>query len=80
MSDTIVMSPQTTPNMGNTPRQFLRLPEVLSLLGVSRVTIWRMVKQGDFPPPVKLGKTRLIAWFADDIYQWQENLTPTYSL
>lgn len=32
----------------------LRSSEVEKLLGVSRVTIWRMVRRGEFPKPLKL--------------------------
>ena len=61
----------------HTPSRMLQLPEVLSLVGLGRTTLWRMVKAGTFPAPVKLGATRRIAWFADDIGQWQANLPRT---
>ena len=46
---------------------FLRLPQVLELIPVSRSTWWANVKLGKFPPPVKLG-TNTTAWKAEDIY------------
>ena len=36
---------------------------------VSGATIWRWVKSGQFPPPVKLSD-RVTAWRVDDIKKW----------
>jgi len=40
------------------------------LLPVSPATIWRKVKDGSFPRPVKLGE-RITAWRMDDIVAWR---------
>jgi prophage regulatory protein len=45
---------------------FLRLPEVLKLIPVSRATWWEGCKTGRFPKPVKLSK-RTTAWRVEDI-------------
>lgn len=45
---------------------FLRLPQVLSVVPVSRSTWWSRVRTGEFPQPVKLGP-RTTAWRASDI-------------
>lgn len=45
---------------------FLRLPQVLQLIPVSRATWWAGCKSGRFPKPVKLGP-RTTAWRAEDI-------------
>lgn len=39
------------------------------LLPASPATIWRKVKDGTFPKPVKLGD-RITAWRLDDIEAW----------
>lgn len=39
------------------------------LMPFSPATIWRKVKEGSFPKPVKLGE-RITAWHMDDIEQW----------
>jgi predicted DNA-binding transcriptional regulator AlpA len=39
------------------------------LLPLSPATIWRKVKEGTFPKPVKLGE-RITAWHMEDIEQW----------
>ena len=40
---------------------FVRLPTLLLLFACSRATIWRWVKTGKIPAPVKLGP-RITAW------------------
>lgn len=45
---------------------FLRLPDVLSLIPVSRSAWWSGVKDGRFPKPVKLS-ARTTAWRHEDI-------------
>lgn len=51
--------------------QFLRLPAVALMVGWSKITIHRAVKDGRFPKPVKLG-ARSIAWPESEIIEWQE--------
>jgi predicted DNA-binding transcriptional regulator AlpA len=45
---------------------FLRLPEVLRYIPVSRSTWLAGVKSGRFPKPIKLGE-RISAWRAEDV-------------
>lgn len=45
---------------------FLRLPQVLELIPVSRSTWWAGVASNRFPPAVKLGP-RTTAWRCEDI-------------
>lgn len=52
---------------------FLRLPQVLALVPVSRSTWWSRVRAGDFPTPVKIGP-RMTAWRACDIAALLERL------
>lgn len=52
---------------------FLRLPQVLELIPVSRATWWAGVKSGRFPAGVKLGP-RSTAWRAEDIRKLIEQL------
>ena len=55
--------------------RILRIPEVVAITGLSRTTIWRRVKSGDFPPPVRLGSlgTRSIGWRESDIKAWLDS-------
>ena len=48
---------------------FLRQPQVLSFVPISRSTLWRRVQQGTFPEPVKLS-ARITAWRAEDVRTW----------
>lgn len=46
---------------------FLRLPQVLAVLPISKSTWWAGVKSGRYPAPVRsLGK-RITAWRVEDI-------------
>jgi len=45
---------------------FLRLPQVLKFVPISRSAWWEGCKTGRFPRPVKLGP-RTTAWRAEDI-------------
>lgn len=54
---------------------FLRQPQVLQLVPISPATLWRRVKAGEFPAPVKLGP-RITAWEADAVRQWLDEQKP----
>ena len=55
--------------------RILRTPEVVRLTGLSKTTIWRRVRSGDFPKPLKLGSlgTRSIGWREGDVKSWLDN-------
>ncbi|MDR0770144.1 MAG: AlpA family transcriptional regulator [Burkholderiales bacterium] len=46
--------------------QIHRLPQVAAALGLSRSTVWLRVKQGQCPPPVRLG-SRAVGWPSSEI-------------
>jgi len=50
----------------------LRLPHVLERTGLGRSTLYRLLAEGLFPPPVRIGR-RAVAWRADDIQDWIES-------
>ena len=45
----------------------LRLPTVLALVGVSKSTWWKMVREQRAPQGVKLAGGRCTAWRSDDV-------------
>jgi prophage regulatory protein len=46
-----------------------RLPQVKEVTGLGTTSIWKLVKERDFPPPVHLtGRAR--AWRSDEIQAW----------
>jgi len=53
---------------------FLRLPQVLALIPISKSVWWEGCKTGRFPKPVKLGP-RTTAWRAEDIAALVESLS-----
>ena len=52
--------------------RMLRIDRVLELIPVSRVTLYRMIKAGQFPKPVKLGGSS--AWSNAEVRKWRDNL------
>jgi prophage regulatory protein len=50
-------------------QSFLSYKEVESITNRSRPSIWRAIKAGDFPPPVRIGK-RAVAFRESDILEW----------
>jgi len=44
----------------------VRLPVVMALLGCSRATVWRRVKEGFWPAPLKFGG-RIALWNVGDL-------------
>lgn len=49
--------------------RILRLKEVIQAIGLSRSSIYRMMEQGTFPRPFKLG-TAAIGWDLAEIEFW----------
>lgn len=58
---TTANAPNDLPSEG-----FARLPQVIHALGVSRATLWRGVRNGIFPKPIKLTE-RTTVWRVEDI-------------
>ena len=49
--------------------KYVRLSKLIEIVPMSKATIWRKLKDGSFPQPIKLGK-RITAWRMDDIAAW----------
>lgn len=60
--------------MGNTRKEMLTVREVAEWTSLGRSSIWRLVKDGSFPRPVKVspGATR---WRRVDLEQWRDGLS-----
>ena len=50
-------------------RRILRLPEVLEMTGLSRTTVWRLERKGEFPRRVQLGP-RAVGWQSSAVEEW----------
>lgn len=51
--------------------RILREPKVVTMVGISRSTIWRMEKDGLFPKRLKISPGA-IGWLEKDINEWIE--------
>ena len=62
---------QNNPGLSSTGyiRQAQLIPNIIP---VSSATLWRMVKAGDFPQPIKLA-ARCTAWRVEDVQAWMES-------
>lgn len=54
--------------------RILRLPEVKTITGFGRSSIYRLAKAGKFPKPIKLGE-RASGWHESEILRWIEERT-----
>jgi prophage regulatory protein len=66
------MKPQPIAADQTTPTKLLRKPAVLERVPMSDTTLWRRVKDGGFPAPVKIS-TNAIAWRESDVDHWIES-------
>jgi prophage regulatory protein len=51
-------------------RKFLKMTELVSVVGKSRASIYAAIKDGAFPAPVRVGP-RAVVWDSAEIAQWQ---------
>ena len=52
--------------------RFLRWPEVRNLTGLSRSSIWRLMRNGRFPKSKLIG-LRSTGWMQSEVEQWMAN-------
>ena len=57
---------------------FLRLRDLLRMIGVSKSTIYEWIKKGRFPPPRQLGP-RCVGWSAEEVQRWIDEREPTHA-
>ena len=53
----------------NRPLRFLRFPAVRARTGLSRTTIWRLERQGDFPRHRRISRNA-VAWAEHEVADW----------
>ena len=61
----------TASNKYPTVETFLRIPEVLRIVGMGRSSLYAAIKRGDFPKQIKIGE-RSSAWRSSQISEWQQ--------
>ncbi|MQT58034.1 AlpA family phage regulatory protein [Pseudomonas sp. FSL R10-0399] len=47
----------------------LRLPQVSTMIGLSKSQIYRLINSGEFPAPTKLGENS-VAWPTIQVHAW----------
>jgi len=55
--------------------KLLRIREIMDITGLSRMTIYRMEKTGDFPNRRRLGMNS-VAWIEGEVNTWIETRPP----
>jgi prophage regulatory protein len=48
---------------------FLRLPKVKAVTGLSKSSLYEMIRANNFPAPVQIGP-RTVAWVSSEVRQW----------
>lgn len=63
--------PDTAYSLSTNPDEvvLLRLPEVRSMTGLSKSTLYALIREGSFPTPIRLGP-RAVAWIKSEVQQW----------
>jgi prophage regulatory protein len=44
----------------------------MELTGISRTTVYRLVREDNFPQPIRIEVPKISAWVADDVENWIE--------
>ena len=52
-----------------TPIRTIRRPELMAKTGMSRTTIWKLERQGDFPKSFLI-TPRCAVWFEHEVDEW----------
>ena len=66
------MQTPKNPSPAAPPARILRMPEVLSKVGISRSTLYAMVAAGEFPRAVRLTH-KTVGWRSTDLDRWIES-------
>lgn len=52
--------------------KILRVPEVTTITGLSRVTLWRLERKGQFPVRLRLS-VNSVGWREDEVLDWVDS-------
>jgi prophage regulatory protein len=59
-----------------TENRFIRMPDLKSKVGLSKSQIYKLIQQGEFPRPIKLGD-KIAVWTQSEIEEWMSSKLPT---
>ncbi|EAM1516727.1 AlpA family transcriptional regulator [Salmonella enterica] len=62
--------------MNTINQSLIRLPEVLKRTGFGKAWIYRLISEGRFPAPVKIG-VRAIAFVESEVDEWIQSVIET---
>ena len=65
------MTEKHTNSTSRAAAAIVRMPEVLQLTGLSKATIYRMMKAGTFPKQYRLSE-RAVGWKQADLWEWAD--------
>ena len=49
--------------------RIVRKPELMRIIGLSDVSVWRLEKKGQFPKRLQLGGNS-VGWLASEVQEW----------
>lgn len=55
---------------GRDNARVLKLKQVAAIVGLAKSSIYRKVKEGTFPKPIKLASARASGWISTEVYDW----------
>ena len=55
----------------NNQMQFLRLPQVMQRVGLSKPQLYKLITQNEFPSQIKIC-SRISVWLEADVLQWMQ--------
>ena len=55
--------------MSENNKQIIRMPQVEKRLGLSRYTVYRLIKSDGFPKPIQLGR-QAVGWYEHEVDKW----------
>ena len=62
--------------MNTINQSLIRLPEVLKRTGFGKAWIYRLISEGRFPAPVKIG-VRAVAFVESEVEEWIQSVIET---
>lgn len=71
MTADLRVSPSLT--SGHPEDRVLRLREVTRIVGLSSATIYRRIRGGHFPRPLRLGGGAAVGWLWSDLQRWLQS-------
>lgn len=64
MNDAVIEQPAPP----STELKFIKLPEVLSICGMGKTSVYAAIKKGEFPSPAKRGRSSV--WEKGEVQSW----------